>query len=80
MFESIKGLSGGCCNNCKTILKIWKWRIVKQDESDGNLESTTTIRLGGRLSSHWKPNKIKFWQLTGVCRAYRNPILKYDVG
>jgi hypothetical protein len=66
MFESIKGLSGGCHNNCKIIYKFWRWRIVKQDESDGNLEFTMTIGLGGRSSSHWKINKRKFWQWKGI--------------
>jgi hypothetical protein len=60
--------------------KLSRWRIVKQDESDGDPEFTMTIRLGGKLTSYWKTNKTKFWKWRGVCKAYKNPISKFDVG
>jgi hypothetical protein len=31
------------------IYKLWRWRIVKQDESDGDPKFTTIIGLGGKL-------------------------------
>ncbi len=30
---------------------------MKQDELEGDLDSTTTIRLGSKLSNHQKTNK-----------------------
>jgi hypothetical protein len=52
MLESIIGLSGWRHKDYKTIYKLWKQRIVKQDESDCDLEFIATITLGGKSSSH----------------------------
>jgi hypothetical protein len=35
MLENIKGLSGWCHKDCKTIHRLWRRRIVKQDKSNG---------------------------------------------
>jgi hypothetical protein len=61
------------------IYRFWKQKIVKQDESDGDPEFTTTIRLGSKSTSYWKINERQFWKWKGMCRAYKNPILKFDV-
>ncbi len=80
MLESIKGLCDWCHKNYKAIYKLLGWRIMKQDESDGDSEFTMTIRLGGKLASYWKTNRRKFWKWRGICRAYKNPISESYVG
>jgi hypothetical protein len=57
MLESIRGLCGWHRKDCKMIYRLWKGRIVKQDESNGDLEFTMTIGLGGNLASFWKSNR-----------------------
>jgi hypothetical protein len=57
MLGSIISLNGWCCQDCKKIYRLWKWRIVKQDELGGDLEFTMIIGFGGKSSSHWKTNK-----------------------
>ncbi len=79
MLESIKGLSNWCCKDYITIYRLWRWRIVKQDESNGDPKFTLTIGLGGKSTSYWKTNRWKFWKWGGICKAYRNPISQYDV-
>jgi hypothetical protein len=32
------------------------------------------------LASYWKTNKRQSWKWRGICRAYKNPILKFNVG
>ncbi len=56
------------------IYKLWRWRIVKQDGSDGDLKFIASIGLGGKLASYWKTNKRQSWKWRGICRAYKNPI------
>jgi hypothetical protein len=34
------------------IYKFWKRKIVKQDESDGDLEFISIIELGGKSASY----------------------------
>jgi hypothetical protein len=53
---------------------------MKQDEFDDDLEFITIIGLGGKSASYWKINRKQSWKWKGVCKAYRNPISKYDVG
>ncbi len=55
--ESIKSLSGWCCKDCKTIYRFWKRRIGKQDESNDDLQFTTAIGFGGKLSSYYMKKK-----------------------
>ncbi len=45
---------------------------MKQDEPDGDLEFILIIRLGGKSVSYRK------WRR--VCKAYKNPISKSNVG
>ncbi len=52
MLENIKGISDWCPKDYKTIYKLWRQRIMKQEESNGDLEFTVTIRLGSKSSSH----------------------------
>jgi hypothetical protein len=52
MLESIKGLSGWRCKDYKAIYRFWRQRIVKQDESNGDLEFIMTIGLGGKSTSY----------------------------
>jgi hypothetical protein len=52
MLESIKGLSGWRCKDYKMTYKIWRQRIVKQDESNGDSKLITIIGLGGKLASY----------------------------
>ncbi len=52
---------------------------MKQDELDGDPEFTLTIGLGGKSISYSKINKRQFQKWRGICKAYRNPILKFDV-
>jgi hypothetical protein len=42
------------------IYRFWRKRIVKQDESDGDLEFTTAIGFGGKLLNYWTRNKDNF--------------------
>jgi hypothetical protein len=51
MLESIKGLSSWHRKDCKVIYRLWRWRIMKQNESNGDLEFTVAIGFGGRSSS-----------------------------
>jgi len=53
---------------------------VKQNELDDDSEFTMTIKLGGKLASYWKTNKRQNWKWKTVCKAYINPISKFDVG
>jgi hypothetical protein len=80
MLERIRGLRGWRCKDCKVIYRLWRWKIVKQDESNGDVEFIMTIGLGGKSTSYWKSNKRQFWEWKGICKAYKNPILKFDVG
>jgi hypothetical protein len=80
MLECIKGLHGWCRKDWKAIYKLWRQRIVKQDESDGDPKFTATIGLGGKSTSYWKLDRRHFWKWRGICRVYKNPILEYDVG
>jgi hypothetical protein len=57
MLEGIRGLRGWLHRDCKTIYRLWKWRIVKQDELDGDPKFITTIRLGGKLTNYWKSDR-----------------------
>jgi hypothetical protein len=65
---------------CKMIYRLWRWKIVKQNESDGDLKFIATIVLREKSSSHWKINKKSSWKWKGVCWAYKNPILDFNVG
>jgi hypothetical protein len=62
MLKNIKGLRSWFCKNYRTIYKLWRWRIVKQNELDGDLEFIMTIGLGGKLANYWKPNRKQFWK------------------
>jgi len=45
MLESIRVLNGWHCKYYKVIQTLWKRRVVKQDESNGDLEFIMTIGL-----------------------------------
>ncbi len=45
MLENIRGLSNWCHKDYKVIYKLWRRRIVKQYELDGDSKFTTTIDL-----------------------------------
>ncbi len=62
------------------LYKLWRWIIVEQDESNGDSKFIATIGLGSKLASYWKSYRKQSWKWIGVCRAYRNPILEFDVG
>ncbi len=53
---------------------------MKQDESDGDSKFIVIIELGGKSANYWKINKKQSWKWRGVCRAYKNPISKSNVG
>ncbi len=80
MLGNIRGLNSWRHKECRAIYKTWRQRIVKQDESNGDLEFIMTIGFGGKSSSRWKTNKRQYWKCRGVCRAFRNPILESNVG
>jgi hypothetical protein len=80
MVEIIRGLTGWCCKIYENNYRFWRWRIMKQDEWVGNLEVIVTIGLGSKSSNHWKTNKKQSWKWKGIYKAYKNPILEYDVG
>jgi hypothetical protein len=52
MLESIWGLSSWRYKDCRVIYKLWRQRIVKQDESNGDPKFIATIELGGKLASY----------------------------
>ncbi len=74
MLKNIRGLQDWCHKDRKTISRVLRQRIVKQNELDGDSEFTMTIGLGGKSASYWKSNKIQFWKWKGVCKDYWNPI------
>jgi hypothetical protein len=80
MLKSIRGLHGWCLKDCRAIYRFWRWRIMKQDESDGDPKFITTIGIGNNLTSYWKLDRRQSWKWKGICRAYKNPILEFDVG
>ncbi len=53
---------------------------MKQEELDGDPEFTVAIGLRGKSASYWETNKRQSWKWKEECRAYKNPILKFDVG
>jgi len=57
MLKSIRDLSSSCCKDYKVIFRLQRWRIVKQNESNGDLELIATIGIGGKSASYWKTNK-----------------------
>ncbi len=58
MLESIKGLWGWHKKDCKAIYILWRRRIMKQNELDGDPKFIVTIGLGGKLASYGKLDKI----------------------
>jgi hypothetical protein len=80
MLQNFRGLRRWCCKDCRATYRLWKWRIVKQNESDGVPKFTTTIELGGKSTSYWKLDKRKSWKWRRICRAYKSHILEFDVG
>jgi hypothetical protein len=52
MLKSIRGLSGWDCKNFRTIYRLWRGIIVKQNESNCDLKFTMTIGLGGKSLNH----------------------------
>jgi hypothetical protein len=67
MLENIRGLSSWRRKDCKAIYRLWRQRIVKQNELDGDSEFIMTIGLGGKSSSHSKTNRRQSWKWRGVC-------------
>jgi len=53
MLESIRDLSNWCHKDYRTIYRLWRRRIVKQDELDYDLKFTTIIGFGGKSLSYW---------------------------
>ncbi len=45
----------------RAIYRLWRWKLVKQNELDGDSKFTTTIGLGGKSVSYWKINKRQSW-------------------
>jgi hypothetical protein len=74
MLESVKGLHGSHCKDYRAIYGFWRWKFVKQDESNGDLKFITTIKLGGKLASYWKIDRRQFQKWRGICKAYKNLI------
>jgi hypothetical protein len=52
MLKSIKGLSGWHYKYYRVIYRLWRLKIMKQDESDGDAEFTIIIKLGGKLTNY----------------------------
>jgi hypothetical protein len=48
---------------------------VKQDQSNCGIKFIITIRLGGKSTNRRQSSKWK-----GICKDYKNPISKFDVG
>jgi hypothetical protein len=61
MLESVRGLSSWHRKDYRAIYKLWRWKIVKQDESNGDLEFITTIGLGSKSASYWKTDRRQSW-------------------
>ncbi len=62
------------------IQTLWKRRVVKQDESNGDPEFIATIGLEGKLIIYWNIDKRQSWKWIKVCKAFKNPILEFNVG
>jgi len=52
------------------IYRLWRWRIMKQNELDSDLEFIATIGLRGKLTSYWKANRRQFQKWRGIYKAY----------
>jgi hypothetical protein len=75
MLENIRGLSSWHCKDYKTIYTFRRKRIVKQDESYGDLEFIAIIGFGGKLSRYWMRNKKQSWKWIITKTPYLNLIL-----
>jgi len=80
MLKSVRGQSGWHHKDYRVIYKLWSQKTMKQDESNGDPKFTTKIKLEDKLLNHLKTNIKHFWKWRRMCRAYINPILKFDVG
>ncbi len=80
MLKHIRGLNSWHQKDYRMIYKLWKWRIVKQYESNGDPKIIVTIEFGGKLTSYWKTSRRQSWKWKGICKAYIIPILEFDVG
>jgi len=58
MLESIRGLSGWCCNDYRAIYRFWRRMIMKQDELNYDLKFTKVVGFGGKSLSYWKKKTI----------------------
>ncbi len=80
VLKSIRSLSGWNRKDCKVIYKLWRKRIMKQNESDGDLEFIATIRFGSKYPRNWKKNKRQFWKWKIVTKTpYQNRMLDKQV-
>ncbi len=71
--RNIKGLNGWCLKDCRVIYRLCKQRIVKQNESNGNLKFIMTIGLKGISSSYWKMNQRQFQNGKEYARLIETP-------
>jgi hypothetical protein len=73
VLKSIAGLCDWCCKDFKMIYKLWRRKIMKEDESDGDLEFTTTIGLKGKSANYWKSNKDNLENGEEYARLIKTP-------
>jgi hypothetical protein len=64
--ESSRGLRNWCHKNYRTIYKLWRRRIMKQDELDDDSKFTTIIAFWRQIVKVLK-EKQKSWKWKGVC-------------
>jgi hypothetical protein len=57
MLKNIKGLSGLRHKDSRAIYRLWRQRIVKHDESNGDSKFIAKIELGGKSANYWKTNR-----------------------
>ncbi len=59
---------------------IYRLCNCEQDESNGDPKFIATIGLGGKSANYWTSYKRQYWKWRGGWKAYRNPILEFNVG
>jgi len=71
MLENIRVLSSWHHKYYKVIQTLWKRRVVKQDESNGDPEFIVTIGLEGKLIIYWNIDKRQSWKWIKICKAFK---------
>ncbi len=61
MLKLLEILSGWCHKDFRAIYKLWRWRIVKQDESDANsgIYNDNDLKVDRQVIEIWTKDNYK---------------------